>query len=44
VAVSIAVVLATSGSTTAIKYRNVVTHDAQSAIKSLEGLIGANTK
>jgi serine/threonine-protein kinase len=41
-AVVIAVVLATSTSSTVVHYRKVVASDVQSAIRSVESLIGAN--
>ena len=43
-AVVIAVVLATSTSSTVVHYRKVVASDAQSAIRTLESIIGANQK
>ncbi len=43
-AVVVAVVIATSTSNSVVHLRKVVAHDAQSAIRSLESLIGANTK
>ena len=43
-AVVIAVVVATSTSSTVVHYRKVVASDAQSAIRTLEGIIGANQK
>jgi serine/threonine-protein kinase len=44
VAVVIAVVISTSTSSTVVHDRRIITNDAQSAIRSLEQLIGANTK
>ncbi len=44
VAVVIAVVISTSTSTSVVHYRKIITNDAQSAIHSLESLVGANTK
>ncbi|MBV9311434.1 MAG: serine/threonine protein kinase [Solirubrobacterales bacterium] len=43
-AVAIAVVLATSTSNTVVHLRTVVSHDAQSAIKDIKGIVNGNTK
>ena len=43
-AVVVAVVIATGASSTAVHWRRVISNDAQSAIKSVEHLIGQNTK
>ena len=43
VAVVIAVVIATNTSSTAVHWRSVITNDAQSAISSVEHMIGQNT-
>jgi serine/threonine-protein kinase len=43
-AVVVAVVIATNASNTAVHWRRVITNDAQSAIRSVEHLIGQNTK
>ena len=43
-AVAIAVIIATDTSNTAIHLRRVVANDVQSAVKSLQDLIGSNTK
>jgi beta-lactam-binding protein with PASTA domain len=43
-AVAVAVILATSTSNSVVHFRNVVGHDANSAINSLRGLINSNTK
>jgi predicted small secreted protein len=40
----IVVVVATSTSATAVHTRQIIGHDAQSAISQLKSLIGANTK
>jgi serine/threonine-protein kinase len=43
-AVVVAVVISTNASNTAVHWRRVISNDAQSAIRSVEHLIGQNTK
>jgi eukaryotic-like serine/threonine-protein kinase len=43
-AVVIAVVIATNASSTAVHWRSLITNDAQSAIQTVEHMIGQNTK